>query len=212
MSNMIAVPVGVGARGIDSEPFSHGADLAHCQALKASGIEVVLLYLGAVSAESVANVLAAGMGFVPVTYAAAIEGPDPGTLTVEQLMALSIPKGTSVILDVEGPSSLTDPAGLITKINTWGDIVQAAGYLPGIYVGSPQPLTSAELTALHVFRYMRGQGSMRDRNNALVEPGSGWCGTQMWPSRMWAGVWSDLDVFGQDYHQRSVVMCAAADA
>jgi hypothetical protein len=164
-----------------------------------------MLYLGTMTAGSLANLLAAGLGYVPVTYADAFDG---GT-TVSELQKLGVPQGVTVLLDVEGPGIMADPAGLITKINAWGDTVQAVGYIAGVYIGSPQPLTSAELSALRVFRYMRGQGSIRDRNGALAEPSQGWCAIQAWPSQTWAGVWADVDFAWEDYHSRTLVMCVA---
>ena len=152
---MKAVNVPVGARGLDSEPWSRRVSPASAQAVRASGVEFAMLYLGTMTAGSLANLLAAGLGYVPVTYADAFNGLE----TVSQLHALGVPQGVTVLLDVEGPGIMADPAGLITKINAWGDVVQAAGYIAGVYIGSPQPLTSAELSALRVFRYMRGQGS-----------------------------------------------------
>ena len=201
---MIAAPLEVGARGIDSEPWSSVGDLKTAQALKASGIDFVSLYLGTVTPEIVANVLAAGLAFVPVTYA----NQTDGAKAVAQLKALGIPEGVTVFLDVEGASTLTDPAALWTAINAWADALLAAGYVPGIYVGSPQPFTSNELYMLHVERYWRAPSRVLDRFGALAEPMYGWCAFQAWPSVTWAGIWVDVDFCYQDYKQRTVVGAA----
>ncbi len=121
-----------------------------------------------------------------------------------QLAALGLPPGTTVFLDLEGLKAFkTDPAVLIEKINAWADAVAKAGFVPGLYVGVPQPLTSQELYALRVQRYWRGQGSVRDRFNALAEPsGCGWCMTQMYPSITRGNTWVDCNMVGQDYRGR----------
>jgi hypothetical protein len=210
--SMVTVPVPVGARGIDSEPWSHNADAPHAHALYASGVELVFLYLGAVTAASIANVLAAGLGFVPVTYASAIDAPGAGATTVAQLHALGIPHGCCVFLDIEGAGTLADPAGLIMRVNAWCDVVASAGYVPGVYIGSPQPLTTEELTGLHAVRYWRAPARVVDRHGALAEPAAGWCAYQAWPSRDWAGVWVDVDFCFQDFKGRTIMMCATDPA
>lgn len=199
---MIAKTAHVGAVVVDSLPFSMGGTAAQAQALKASGVDAVACYLGSINTARLGHILDAGMGFVPVTFAGEYnDGPND---EIAQLKALGIPAGVTVFLDLEGLSAFkTDPPGLVAKINAWADAVKAAGYIPGLYVGVPQPLTSAELWSLRVQRYWRGQGSVRDRNNALAEPaGCGWCMTQMYPSYTRGGVWVDANMVGQDYKAR----------
>lgn len=195
-------PANVGSRGVDSLPFSGGGTTAQAQALKAAGVEFFVGYLGAMNPARLAAVFAAGLAFMPVTFAGEYE--DGAADEVAQLKALGIPAGASVWLDLEGMKAFkSDPAQLIAKINAWADTIAAGGWMPCLYVGVPQPLTSAELYALRVVRYWRGQGSIRDRNNALAEPaGCGWCMTQMFPSVTWGGVLVDANIIGQDYKAR----------
>lgn len=209
---MNAQPLKVGARGIDSEPWSHVGDAAHATALKNSGIDFVSLYLGAVTPDVLSNVLASGLGYVPVCYASAVFGATPGPTTVAQMRALGIPAGVSVFLDLEGAQTLPtaiEPGALADKINAWADAVAAAGYVPGLYVGSPQPFSSAELYALRVQRYWRSPARVVDRFGNLAEPSCGWCMFQAWPSVTWEGVWVDVDFAYQDYRGRVPVACAA---
>jgi hypothetical protein len=189
----------VGARCADSLPFSQGGTAAQAAALRARGVDAFVGYLGVINATRVGYILATGMAFMPVTLAGEYE--DGPADEVGQLAALGIPAGCTVWLDLEGLRAFhTDPATLIGKINAWADGIAAAGYLPGLYVGSPQPLTSAELYALHVQRYWRGQGRIVDRSNALAEPwGSGWTMTQIFPSVTWGGTLIDVSIVGQDY-------------
>ncbi len=102
-------------------------------------------------------------------------------------------------LDLEGlPAFHEDPALLIANANAWAKDVEAAGYMPCLYVGVPQPLTSAELWALRHVRYWHGQGDIRDRNNAKAAPKCGFCMTQKWPSVTRAGVLVDDNTLQAD--------------
>src|SRR5262245_54219990 len=90
----------VGARGIDSLAFSQYGTASQARALKASGIDFVVGYLGAVSSERLQAILAAGLAFMPVTFAG--EYNDGAADEIVQLRALGIPKGATVWLDFEG--------------------------------------------------------------------------------------------------------------
>lgn len=190
----------VGARGVDSLPFSQGGTLAQARALKASGIDFVVGYLGAMTPERLKSVLDAGLAFMPVTFAG--EYFDGAADELTQLKALSLPTGCTVWLDLEGQKAFDTPAlELIAKINAWADAVKAGGYQPGLYVGSPQPLTSEELWALHVTRYWNALSREADRNGKLAEPKCGWSMWQANPSVMWrdTGVFVDVDFIGADF-------------
>ncbi len=199
---MNAEPARVGAVAVDSLPFSQAGTAAQAASLKASGVDALVGYLGAMNASRLAHVLDAGLAFMPVTFAGEYnDGPGD---EIGQLAALGIPEGTTVFLDLEGMKAFkTDPDTLIRKINEWADPIRVAGFRPGLYVGVPQPLTSDELWNLRVTRYWRGQGSIRDRYNNLVEPtGCGWCMTQMFPSLTRGDTWVDCNMVGQDYKGR----------
>jgi hypothetical protein len=191
----------VGAVVCDSLPFSQSGTAAQAAELRASGVDALACYLGVLSPARLALILDAGLGYVPVSLAGEYE--DGPVDELAQLRALGIPSGVVVWLDLEGMRAFrADPETLIAKIDAWADAIAAAGYVPGLYVGVPQPLTSAELTALHVVRYWRGQGSIRDRHNALAEPGPGWCMVQFYPSVTRGGVLVDANMVGQDYRAR----------
>ena len=197
-------PAHVGAVVVDSLPYSQGGTDAQAIGLKAAGVAAMAGYLGVVSAARLAGILAAGLAFIPVTLAGEYnDGPND---EIAQLHALGIPLGASVFLDLEGLSAFkSDPVALAAKVNAWADAIAAAGFVPCLYVGVPQPFTSAELYALRVRGYWRGQGSIRDRMNVLAEPTSaGWMMTQVYPSRN-AGnpaTWVDFNMIGQDYKGR----------
>jgi hypothetical protein len=191
---MIVRPARVGARGTDSVQ-----EVAEPAALKAAGVDFCVRYLHSATSAEVANIVAAGLAFMPVTFAGAYDGTDAAA----QCKALGLPAGCTAFLDLEGQKAWAmDPAELMAKINAWADAVAAGGFMPGLYCGVPQPLTSAELYSVRVVRYWRGQGRITDRTGALAEPNCGWCMTQTYPSAFWAGVWADADFVGQDYSGR----------
>jgi hypothetical protein len=176
--------------------------MAQAQGLRDSGYDFFVGYLGAMNPARLAMVLAAGMAFMPVTFGGEYE--DGADDEVAQLKSLGIPAGVSVWLDLEGMKAFKDdPIRLIAKINAWADKIAAGGWMPCLYVGAPQPLTSAELHSLHVVRYWKGQGRCVDRTGHLAEPTNGWCMTQMWPSITVEGVLIDANMIGQDYRTRA---------
>ena len=150
---MRAVPARVGARGVDSLPFSSGGTSAQAFALRAAGnVDFFIGYLGAMNATRFAYLLDAGIAVMPVTFAGEYE--DGPADEVGQLRALGIPSGCTVWLDLEGMKAFhAEPITLIGKINAWADGIARDGFQPGLYIGVPQPLTSEELCGLHVVRY-----------------------------------------------------------
>lgn len=204
----------VGARAVDSLPFSQGGTAAQAVALKESGVDCLIGYLGAMTPARLACVVAAGLAFMPVTFAGEYEdGPDD---EVAQLTALGIPPGCTVWLDLEGMKAFkTPPQELAAKINRWADKIAMGGWMPGLYVGSPQPFTSAELYSLHVVRYWCGLGRCSDRNGNLAEPSCGWCVIQQFHGEKLGMMWKDTGVFvdtngiAKDYRGRAPVWVVA---
>lgn len=186
----------VGARVVDSFPFSLAGGAPQARALKAAGVDGLVGYLGSMSAARVGHLLDAGLSFMPVTIAG--EYRDGADDEIRQLKALDLPAGCTVWLDLEAEKA--DAAIVIGQINAWAKAIAGAGYQPGLYVGVPQPLTSDELWSLSTVRYWRGMGSTRDRKNALAEPARcGWCMTQVYPTQIAGGVKVDFNIIGQDY-------------
>ncbi len=190
----------VGSLIVDSLPFSQAGISTQAMNLKTSGVFGVAGYLGVINSVRLGYVLAAGLGFMAVTLAGQYDGPT----AVKQAQALALPKGSTIFLDVEGLTAFhANIPDLTAKINAWGTAIVAAGFIAGLYVGVPQPFTSDELWKLNVQRYWKGQGSVRDRNNALAEPTKcGFCVTQAYPSVQRGGTLVDVNMVGQDYLQR----------
>lgn len=200
----------VGARGVDSLPFSRGGTQEQAKALASRGVDFFVGYLGAMSAARLAHVLDAGLAFMPVTFAG--EYFDGAADEIAQLKGLGIPLGTTVWLDLEGEKSWRwDAADLQRLINAWAKAISAGGWLPGLYVGSPQPLTGPELARLAVVRYWKAPSLVLDRNGKdwSEPPGVGWCMQQMWPQGVFrdTGVFVDANIIGEDRKGRVPTWC-----
>lgn len=182
----------VGARGVDSLQFSNSGSVPQANLLKASGVDFFVGYLGAVNAGRLAAVIAAGLAFMPVTFAG--EYKDGAADEIAQLKALGLPAGVSVWLDLEGldawnmGKTAEGRANLSRLINAWAKDIAAAGYMPCLYVGAPQPLTGADLYALAVVRYWLGIGRCVDYTGKDAYPACGWSMRQDWHNEGVRGV------------------------
>src|SRR5262249_25894196 len=129
----------VGARGTDSVSSISAASAAN---LKSKGIDFCVRYLGSVTAAEMTAITGAGLGFMPVTYGNVNDADwASGPVTVSRCQALGLPPGVTVWLDLEGQAAWRMfPDVLEKRINDWADAVKAAGWMPGLYVGAPQPL------------------------------------------------------------------------
>lgn len=211
---MKAMQAPSGAFAFDSVQFSRGGTFDQAKALRARGFACFIGYLGSVSVARLEAVLAADLAFMPVTYAA--EYKDGAADEIAQLRALGITQGVTVWLDLEGTEAFhSDPIKLAALINKWAFDIRSAGWMPGLYVGSPQPFTEDELYALQVSRYWRGQGAIRDRFNKPAEPFHdyghcrGWNMYQAAPSVTMDGILLDVDMITGDYKGETPVWTVA---
>jgi Domain of unknown function (DUF1906) len=182
----------VGARGTDSVTIITAATAAK---FKTSGLDFCLQYLGTVTAAEVLAITAAGLAFMPVTYADQFDGLE----TVSELKALGLSEGCTVWLDLESIGTDIAIPTLKQQINQWATDVIAAGFQPGLYVGANSQLTSLELYQLSVVRYWHSESRILDRNGQPAEPACGYCAFQLYPTQIWEGVSVDLDFIQQDY-------------
>jgi hypothetical protein len=191
------------------EDGSKGCDtivkLSYMDALKLfeAGFRFVGRYIVSLAATELSDILRAGLAVSPVSYANSFDPSDE----IAALQRLGIPKGIVVWLDVEGVKD--DPITLSQRINTWAKALEAAGYIPGLYVGAGCPLTSAELYALAVKRYWHSCSRVVDSHNNAAEPLCGWAMTQCTCEVERAGVEVDIDFVYADYRGRTVPMVAA---
>jgi hypothetical protein len=189
----------VGARGVDSLPFAQGGSSAQALALRATGIDFFVGYLGAMNAARLKYILDAKLAYMPVTFAG--EYKDGAADEIAQLKVLGIPAGTSVWLDLEGldawnmGKTAEGRATLSRLINAWANAIKAGGWMPCLYVGAPQPLTGADLYALSVVRYWLGVGRCVDYQGKDAYPACGWTMRQDWHNQGMGMMWKDTGVF-----------------
>ena len=191
----------VGARVVDSYPFSTSGTKEQAVALKTRGVEGLAGYLGVIDTSRLRNVIEAGLAFMPLTLAGEyFNGPKA---TIARAFTLNLPKGCTIWMDLEGNRSfLANAKDLSSKINEFARALILEGYIPGLYVGSPQPLTGDELASLAVTRYWCAPSLIIDRaGRTWSEPTHiGFCMRQVWPQGNYPGtdVFVDVNMVGQD--------------
>lgn len=191
-------------RTVDAPLFALGTDSVQDPSdklLANTRFQVVTGYLGSVTPAKLARILTAGKLFSPVTYGGwRPENLDPQR-ALAALHALAIPSNVTVWLDLEAQPGTS--LSIISAVNQWGVAIEQGHYIPGLYVGAGHKLTSAELHALHVFRYWEGCSRLTDANGNIAEPFNGWCGRQLFPNdQIIDGTDVDVDIYHQDFKSR----------
>jgi hypothetical protein len=144
-------------RGFDTATALTAADAT---AFAAAGFVFAIRYVsrttpeaaGDLSAAEAAVILQAGLALMAVQHCEA-EGWTPsaqlgtayGQAAAANAAAAGLPPGVSLWLDLEGVASGTSAQVVVMYCNAWYDVVAAAGYLPGLYVGVGQVLTGEQL-------------------------------------------------------------------
>jgi hypothetical protein len=185
-------------------PFTRGFDCLSpvtnqvARLAKASGFDFVGRYLHNLSTAERDAIFDADLALWPLTYApteeplTAATGAAAAARDVLFARALAIPPGIHITLDYESPAPGSNgPAHL----NAASHALRAAGYADAVYVGGPEDLSSASLSALLTTRYCKGGGR-------VPEPARGWCMLQLEPldQVMFGGQDVDVDVAKADYH------------
>jgi hypothetical protein len=147
-----------GVRGFDADtPLSSQAAADFFSA----GFRFCLRYVGRVQMESydlstqeAEGILAAGLALMPVQHVlnsgwmpTAVLGAEYGRNAATFAQQVGFPPGVNVWCDLEGVASHTEAADVVAYCNAWHDAVAAAGYVPGLYVGSEPGLTGQQLYA-----------------------------------------------------------------
>lgn len=147
--NTLVAKAPSGAIGVDTiTPFT----AATAAKFKAGGYSFVVRYLGSISVAEFDAILNAGLGLLAVGYSrrpgwmpSAALGAQDGALAVTHAHGIGLPKGMTLYCDLEGPSSECHATDCIAYVNSWAKLVQAAGYIAGLYVGYAIPLTPNQL-------------------------------------------------------------------
>jgi hypothetical protein len=98
------------------------------------------------------NILQSGLALMPVyPYPGSGWQPDRssgvlcGTRAVAGAQVIGFPRNVNLWMDLEGIADGWPAQSTIDHCNNWFDVVEAAGYVPGLYVGVPVNLTGEQL-------------------------------------------------------------------
>lgn len=178
-----------------------------CRQLVDRGYKFRGAYIDELGPAEIEAQLGSGLPLLPYTYANEL---DPAHI-LARLSALGIPPGANVVLDLEGvitpaalaamtPGDLEDFVKmLVGKINACGRGLSNHAYLPTIYLGGFDLLTSDELTKLAVYRYHAGAARLLDRFGHASEPARGYAMFQGRPVNV--DLFGDGTLFDVDYHR-----------
>ncbi len=153
------------------------------------------------STEEATDILNAGLALMPVQHVRAAGwmpseslGTQDGTAAADNASGVGFPPGVNVWLDLEGVSSSATAQDVIDHCNAWYAVVEQAGYVPGIYVGS-----SAILTGQQLFSELSFQHYWRSQSNVPNIPQRGYQLIQLFPTVTVNGVGIDIDVTQGDF-------------
>jgi hypothetical protein len=167
----IVEPAKAGARGFDANtPLTK----AKAAALKQAGFAFAVRYLsrkakppaGDLTKTEVTAILDAGLALMAVQHVAAPGWTPSATLGTEyganaaaHAKKVGLPPGIAIFLDLEEVSPKAPAADIIAYCNNWHDELAAAGYAPGLYVGSNCGLTPHQLYRALKVKYYWKSGS-----------------------------------------------------
>jgi hypothetical protein len=152
-------PVSAGTIGFDTDTII-SPDVA--ARLFASGFGFAVRYVSRTYPQSAAdlslaeatNILDAGLGLMAVQHCdrqgwspGAALGNAYGLAAAENATDVGLPRGVTIWLDLEGPLPSSPAEDVVAFINAWAAQVSAPGYsyVPGLYVGFDDILTSEQL-------------------------------------------------------------------
>lgn len=151
-------PVPVGSLLIDADEV-----ISPAQALliKSAGVDGVFGYLGLTTPAMLSGIMAAGLGFIPVSFddhaagwiPTAAMGSAEGALARQRARALGLLKGISTCCDLEGMAGLDTDT--IAYANSWCGRANTDGDIPTGYIGEGVVLTPQQLYDLAFRGYWR---------------------------------------------------------
>ena len=154
---------------------------------------------GDLSPNEATDILNSGLALMPVQHVRnqgwspnQALGQQDGQNAVTNAQAVGFPTGVNVWCDLEGVSSAVQPQDVIDYCQAWYEAVDAAGYLPGLYVGAGALLTGQQLYDLPFQHYWRSQSRVPDI------PTRGYQVIQFLPSIQVNGISVDFDVVQND--------------
>ncbi len=151
------------------------------------------------STQEATDILNSGLALMPVQHVRypgwtpnQALGQQDGQNAGSNAQAVGFPAGVNVWCDLEGVNPAAQPQDVIDHCQAWYQAVSAAGYVPGLYVGSAAILTGQQLYSLSFQHYWRSQSKVPDI------PTRGYQLVQLYPSITINGVGIDVDIAQND--------------
>lgn len=151
------------------------------------------------SEQEATGILNAGLALMPIQHVrkpgwapTQALGQQDGSDAAQNAQAVGFPQGVNVWCDLEGVISDAAPADVVAYCEAWSEEVNAAGYVPGLYVGAGALLTGDELYALPFEHYWRSPSKVPDVPNRSYQV------FQLFPSVDVNGIQIDVDITKND--------------
>ncbi len=188
-----------GLKGFDSLNVETPAQIA---CLSAAGYSFDLVNVATTGWAAEYQAAAAGgmdilpfQGYYQPSWPSAANGTVRANQAITSAQGVGYPRGSQIFLNLENNTNST-AATAIQWVTNWANAIRAAGYTPGVYVGEPQILSAAQVSALPVSVFWRSASSQAPqaaagfvvRQTAVSQPACGITG----------GI--DIDVTSQDVH------------
>jgi hypothetical protein len=189
--------------GFDSDTVISAQCAQQCFAL---GYKFCFRYLslgpqgtGDLDSQEAINILNAGLALMPVQHVRTSGwspnqslGQEDGLNAATNAKGIGFPAGINVWCDLEGVNRSVQPQDVIEYCEAWHQVVNSAGYVPGLYVGAGAILTGQQLFDLSFQHYWRSQSNVPDipsRSYQIV---------QLLPSVAVNGIGVDVDITQKD--------------
>lgn len=192
-------PASAGTRGFDTDTVLTSDSAG---AFASEGFRFAIRYLtrdgpeqeSDLTSQEALAILQAGLALMAVQHVAAAGwvpsaelGLKQGHWTAVNAASVGLPPGVSIWLDLEGVADGTPAAAIMAYCDCWYEVVSAAGYLPGLYIGAEAGLDANQLSATR-FDYFWESGS------DVPVPEQGYCMVQRIGGRTVDGVSYDGDL------------------
>jgi hypothetical protein len=151
------------------------------------------------SDQEAADILNSGLALMPVQHTRdrgwfpnQSLGERYGQSAGANAQSVGFPAGVNVWCDLEGVNPSAPAQEVMDYCEAWHEAVNAAGYVPGVYVGSAAGLTGQQLYELPFEHYWRSPSDVPDI------PTRGYQLLQLYPSISVNGILIDIDVGQND--------------
>jgi hypothetical protein len=190
---------------------------AAAQQFKQNGYSFCARYLslgngqnaGDLSNAEATSIINAGLALIAVQHVraegwvpAAALGSTYGNNAASNAASVGLPKGMNIWCDLEGIATGTAAQNVIDYCQAWYAAVNAAGYVPGLYVGANCILTGAQLYDLSFQHYWKSLSTVPEI------PNRGYQLVQKWFPQAEFGIGIDQDTTQTDHKGGTVLWVA----